>query len=97
MSNKNRRFTVSCDVQTKYSGSSQREAIDAGVKSIKELGLEATQINAREDYDNRSQILVEITLEGSKSCEGTQSIIDEIISKCKQLDIELNRIQCYEE
>jgi len=97
MSNKDRRFTVSCDVETKYSGNSQREAIDAGIKSIKELGLEATQINAREDYDNRSQIIVEITLEGSKSCEGTQPIIDEILSKCKQLKIELGRIQCYEE
>ena len=97
MSNKDRKFTVSCDVQTKYSGNSQREAIDAGVESIKELGLEATQINAREDYDNRSQILVEITLEGTKSATGTQSIIDEILSTCEKLEIELTRVQCYEQ
>ena len=97
MAKKDRRFTVSCDIESKYVGSSKREAISDGIQSIKDLGLEATQINAREDYDNRTQILVEITLEGLKTAAGTQSIIDEIVSTCEKLDIELTRIQCYEE
>tara|TARA_B100000809_G_C15033142_1_gene492731 strand:+ start:295 stop:624 length:330 start_codon:yes stop_codon:yes gene_type:complete len=97
MAKKDRRFTVSCDIETTSNGSNKRDAINNGVKSIKGLGLEATQINAREDYDNRSQLKVEITLEGSKTATGTQSIIEEIISTCEKLDIELTRIQCYEE
>ena len=97
MAKKDRRFTVSCDIETAYHGSNKRDAISNGVQSIQGLGLEATQINAREDYDNRSQLKVEITLEGSKTATGTQSIIEEIISTCEKLDIELTRIQCYEE
>ena len=97
MSKELKSYTASFDIEITYKGNSQREALTNGAENAKKLGFEVTNISAREDYDNTSQLLIEMTLEGSKSAKGTSSIIDSILSDCKKLKLEVTRINCYEE
>tara|TARA_B110000263_G_scaffold221644_1_gene210234 strand:- start:353 stop:646 length:294 start_codon:yes stop_codon:yes gene_type:complete len=90
-------YTASLDIEIFFKGNSQREALTYGAKNAKKLGFEVTNISAREDYDNSSQLIIEMTLEGSKSAKGTGSIIDSILLDCKKLKLEVTRINCYEE
>ena len=67
------------------------------LKRVKKLGFEITNISAREDYDNRKQLIIEMTLEGSRKAKGTGSIIETVLLTCEQLKLEVTRINCYEE
>lgn len=97
MGNNKKSFTMSFDLETFYEGKGRTEAIVECSKVAKKLGYELTRISANEDYDNKSQLRIDMSLEGSKKSESSSKLIDSVLADCVKLNLEVTNINCYED
>ena len=97
MGNNKKSFTMSFDLEISYEGKGRTEAIVECSKFSKKLGYEITRISADEDYENRSQLKIGMSLEGSKKAESSTKLIDSILADCVKLNLEVTNINCYED
>ena len=91
-------YRVNCDLEGHYVGKIRKDGMDSVLNSIKPLvdsGLESTNLNADEHYDEPGKIAVRITLEGNKMASGSQELIEEILAISKKIDIDIISISCY--
>ena len=91
-------YRVNCDIEGHYEGEIKKEAMNSVLDSIAPLldsGLDSTNLNADEDYENPSRINVRISLEGTKMATSSQKIIEEILEITKEIDVDISSISCY--
>ena len=89
-------YQVNCNLDLTYKGTSKPRAMQYGMKQVKVLGLEVSDIRVETDYDNTSQFEISITLEGSKEGTSSQKVIEDIINKCQKAKLQLQSVNAYD-
>mgnify|MGYP001271940775 CR=1 FL=1 len=89
-------YQVSCHIELTYKGTSKPRAMKYGMKQVKVLGLDVSDIRVHKDYDDPSQFEISVTLEGTKEGKSSQKVIEDIISKCQKAKLQLESVNAYD-